>query len=59
MFPGAAPRGDVEAAVRLWDNVGAPYDAALTLLDSEAEDHWRGEAHGLVADEVHLVKEGS
>jgi DNA-binding CsgD family transcriptional regulator len=33
--------GDVEAAVRLWDDVGAPYDAALTLLDSGAEDHWR------------------
>jgi DNA-binding CsgD family transcriptional regulator/tetratricopeptide (TPR) repeat protein len=34
--------GDVEAAVRAWDDVGAPYDAALALLDSPAEEHWRG-----------------
>jgi DNA-binding CsgD family transcriptional regulator/tetratricopeptide (TPR) repeat protein len=33
--------GDVEAAVRCWDEVGAPYDAALTLLDSPDEEHWR------------------
>jgi DNA-binding CsgD family transcriptional regulator len=33
--------GDVEAAVRRWDEVGAPYDAALTLLDGSTEEHWR------------------
>ncbi|HRD64075.1 MAG TPA: LuxR family transcriptional regulator, partial [Nocardioides sp.] len=33
--------GEVVATVRLWDDLGAPYDAALTLLDSTDEDHWR------------------
>ncbi|HEX5090181.1 MAG TPA: AAA family ATPase, partial [Nocardioides sp.] len=33
--------GDVDEAVSTWDALGAPYDAALTLLDSPHEDHWR------------------
>jgi DNA-binding CsgD family transcriptional regulator/tetratricopeptide (TPR) repeat protein len=33
--------GDVEGAVRGWGDLGAPYDAALTLLDSPEEEHWR------------------
>jgi DNA-binding CsgD family transcriptional regulator len=33
--------GDVAAAVRTWDELGAPYDAALTLLDGPDEEHWR------------------
>ncbi len=48
MFPGAAPRGDRG----LSRDPGAPPDA-------EAANTVHREAHGLVADEVHLVKEGS
>jgi DNA-binding CsgD family transcriptional regulator/tetratricopeptide (TPR) repeat protein len=33
--------GDVDAAVRTWEDLGAPYDAAMTLLDGPEEDHWR------------------
>jgi len=33
--------GDVDAAVRIWEDLGAPYDAAMTLLDGSEEDHWR------------------
>ncbi|HET6940490.1 MAG TPA: AAA family ATPase, partial [Nocardioides sp.] len=33
--------GDVEAAVRRWDEIGAPYDAALSLLDGPDPEHWR------------------
>jgi DNA-binding CsgD family transcriptional regulator/tetratricopeptide (TPR) repeat protein len=33
--------GDVEAAVRSWEDLGAPYDAAMTLLDGPDEAHWR------------------
>jgi DNA-binding CsgD family transcriptional regulator len=33
--------GDVAAAVRAWEQVGGPYDAALALLDGPDEEHWR------------------
>ncbi len=49
MFPGAAPRG---AAGRCRATRAHPPDA-------EAANTVHREAHGLVADEVHLVKEGS
>jgi DNA-binding CsgD family transcriptional regulator/tetratricopeptide (TPR) repeat protein len=32
--------GDAGAA-RTWDELGCPYDAALALLDTTDEDHWR------------------
>ena len=32
--------GDARAA-RTWDELGCPYDAALALLDTKDEDHWR------------------
>jgi DNA-binding CsgD family transcriptional regulator/tetratricopeptide (TPR) repeat protein len=44
--PVAAPyaaqlSGDVAAAVLAWEEVGGPYDAALSLLDGPDEQHWR------------------
>ncbi|HSP59439.1 MAG TPA: AAA family ATPase, partial [Ornithinimicrobium sp.] len=33
--------GDVAGAVRAWDELGSPYDAALALLDSPDEERWR------------------
>jgi DNA-binding CsgD family transcriptional regulator len=33
--------GDVAAAVRAWEDVGCPYDAALALLDGPEEEQWR------------------
>jgi DNA-binding CsgD family transcriptional regulator/tetratricopeptide (TPR) repeat protein len=33
--------GDIETAVRAWTDVGAPFDAAMVLLDGPDEQHWR------------------
>jgi DNA-binding CsgD family transcriptional regulator/tetratricopeptide (TPR) repeat protein len=33
--------GDVAGAVRAWEEVGGPYDAALALLDGPDEKDWR------------------
>jgi len=45
-FPAAEPwatwlRGDIEGTVARWDALGCPYYAALTLYDSESEEHLR------------------
>jgi DNA-binding CsgD family transcriptional regulator len=33
--------GDTSEAVRTWERLGCPYDAALALFDGPDEEHWR------------------